>query len=220
MNKLLWILTGLLLACGTTSSQPDCVDNGQCNDGEGCRDGVCVTAECLASTECGLGEYCSPAEFSCKTGCMTDSDCFAGEECHIENRTCVSYGCRSTELDCSVGEICDLNESSSTYGECTQDTRKHCKTCEIDRNNCPTGMECFISELGDSCWTDADCPANYTCDMMADFNFYCHRDRCLASCSPNQTNSCPAGFQCSDVSGFSEYYCVADCEYLKGEGHL
>ena len=215
------VLTLLFLtACGGGTKTVECVDNGQCSDGQACKEGVCVTAECIASTECGLGEYCSPAEFTCKTGCLDDTDCFAGEECNLENRSCVSYGCRSTELDCAVGEFCDLDPNSNSFGECYKDQRNHCKSCDIDRNNCPNGMECFISDLGDSCWTDSDCPADWTCDMMSDFNFYCHRDRCLTTCNPNQESSCPSGFQCVDLTGLNEFHCLADCEYLKENGHL
>ncbi len=209
-----------LVACGTTSKTPDCVDHGQCNDGQACMEGVCAPADCLSSTECGLGEYCSPAKFTCTSGCINDSDCFAGEECNLENRSCVSYGCRSTALDCAAGEFCDTDANSNTFGECYKDTRNHCKICDSERNNCPNGMDCFIFELGDACYKDSDCDNNWSCDMMSDFNFYCHRDRCLSTCNPNKADSCPSGFSCGDTSGFGEYYCIADCAYLKENGHL
>ena len=210
----------LFTACSTATRAPQCVDNGQCDEGQACQEGTCIVAECLNSSECALGEFCSPKHFSCKPGCMDNTDCFAGEECDVDSRTCVAYGCRSTELDCAAGEFCDTDPNSNTYGECYKDNVNHCKTCDIDRNNCPTGMECFISELGDSCWTDQDCPAGQTCDLMSDFNFYCHTDRCLNGCSPNAKNSCPSGFQCIDLSGIGDFYCLADCEYLKDNGHL
>ena len=67
-------LVFFVAACGTTGKSPECVDHGQCSDGQACIEGACSIADCLGSTECGLGEYCSPAEFTCKTGCMDDSD--------------------------------------------------------------------------------------------------------------------------------------------------
>jgi hypothetical protein len=215
-----FLMVFLFTACGSTGKSPDCVDHGQCNEGQACMEGVCADADCLASTECGLGEYCSPAEFTCETGCMDDGDCFAGEECNLENRSCVSYGCRSTELDCAVGEFCDTDANSNTFGECYKDDRNHCKVCDVDRNNCPNGMDCFMFEQGNSCYSDNDCANGWTCDLFADFNFYCHRDRCLSTCKPNQKDSCPSGFSCGDTSGFGDYYCIADCAYLKENGHL
>ena len=223
MNKMIWILGALLIGCGGAGgSTAQCVDNGQCNAGQGCLDGQCVAAECIASTECGLGQFCSQADFSCKEGCLEDSDCFAGEECNAEAQSCQSYGCRSTALDCKAGEYCDLDRNSASYGECYKDTTKHCKLCDFENaNSCPNGMECYIWDLGETgCFTDNDCPNNWKCDLMSDFQFYCHQDRCLADCNPNDTESCPSGFKCRDLSGFGDYQCAADCGYLKDAGIL
>ena len=217
------LLLSILFACGGaggTSNGAVCVDNGQCGEGQACVEEVCTDVACTSSASCDLGEFCSDKNWTCEAGCLSDSDCSAGSTCNTEKRECEEYGCRSTQLDCEIGELCDV-EQTEEYGECYEDTRAHCQVCDAGNNSsCPNNASCFVFELGDNCRRDSDCPDGWTCDMMADFQNYCHRDRCLVECNPNNANACPRGYQCGDTSGFGDYHCIADCAYLDEGGYL
>jgi len=212
----------MLLACGGPSAGvTPCVDNGQCSEGQACVQDTCVAVECTSSSSCDLGQYCNETSWTCVGGCGDDSDCAAGETCNTESKECEEYGCRTTQLDCEIGEFCETDESSQDFGECYEDTRDHCQTCDSgDRNACSNNSDCWIFEVGDTCRGDSDCPSGQSCDLMSDFSFRCHVDRCLVECNTNQPDSCPRGFACQDITGLGDERCVADCTYLDEEGYL
>lgn len=182
-------LVGLGLgALASCSKAPQCVDNGQCGDMQACIEEECVQVECLASAQCGLEQFCDvQRDYTCKSGCEHNTDCQAGFDCNPDSHQCEAYGCRSTDLDCGYGEVCD--ESS---GECKRAQGDHCKTCSDPY-------------FGSGC-------NKGTCYLFDEESFASY---CVVDCNPSQEDACPRGYECVDVLGDgASYGCFAWCPSL------
>lgn len=136
------------------------------------------------SDDCGIGQYCWDAVYTCEAGCGTDDDCLAGESCDATH-TCTPYGCRSTALDCAIGQLCDV-----ATGICSD-----APTCEVCTDT--AGAECAPGACVD-----------FT--VEADGGTYCLTP-CAVVDDPEQ---CPRGLECRDLSGAGDLYCYADCPAL------
>ena len=92
--------------------------------------------------------------------------------------------------------------------------------CDINATGTQCGGQgdCFYLD-GGSCTSDSDCEEGYSCDTVG-FDRICHADICLVTCNPSAAEPCPRGYQCGDVSGLGDYYCFADCVWLRNEGYL
>ena len=186
-----------LSACDGGAAALECVDNGDCSDGEACLLNACEPVQCLASAGCGIGESCVTETYVCRIGCVEDGDCRAGETCNTGSNTCESYGCRDTQLDCAIGESCNL-----VTGECVRDGRGHCDMCDPD----PWGFD-----LRGTC-IDRDA----MCLTFDGLDFFCFQ-----SCSDN--NPCPRGYICDDSQDFdgdgrNDPNCAAYCPTLWDNG--
>jgi hypothetical protein len=182
----------LLLVLGCTGSvEGQCLDNGNCSDGQACIEKVCQDVECLAPLDCAFGSYCDVADdhYTCTEGCASDDDCEAGDECDVDSNECKPYGCRSTELDCALGQVC--NERS---GECTVPNGEWCTPCDDDPSACGDDATCFLFPEYDG---DPNPPAY-----------------CLPTCD-GEGDECPRGYECVDESGgLGQYSCATWCPYL------
>ncbi|MDP2317042.1 MAG: hypothetical protein Q8P41_29385 [Pseudomonadota bacterium] len=179
------VILMLLAACGEPA---ECVDRGDCGDSEICDLGTCLSVECTLSDDCGIDQYCDDLAYTCETGCETNDDCLAGQDCADDTHQCTTYGCRSTALDCAIGQQCDIPS-----GTCFD--VPSCETCSgADSTECGTGA-CVDFDLdnegGDHC-------------LMP----------CLVADDPEQ---CPRGLECRDLSGTGDLYCYADCPSLQEE---
>lgn len=228
-------MTLFLLAC-TGGAGGECVDDGNCDDGQACVEATCVDVECLTSEDCDIGNFCHLKTHTCKPGCHEDSDCLAGEQCNQGANQCEQAGCRSTELDCHAGEVCDpVSGQCSDVGVCEQD-------CHVYNSpNCGPGL-CLASTTG-TCRVNSDCDAGETCDQFLTSSVtcsriedcpdgteecdwlgqclasYCHHDYCYDPC--DSADACPASFQCADYTDYGYgKVCVGDCGYLIANGHL
>lgn len=158
------VVLGAFTACGGGSTA-ECVDNANCAEGEACMsDGQCKEVDCLHSSECTVGQYCSPQTYSCKPGCLENADCLSGYECDTGVRQCEESGCRTAELDCSLGEFCD-----SPTGECYSEG-DWCGVCNPNNiNSCGGDAYCVSYEAGGEgyCWNfcddSSDCPSGFEC---------------------------------------------------------
>src|SRR5687768_13082839 len=120
------VLLLVLFGCNRVKA-PECLDNGNCNDGQACIERECVDVECLASVDCAFGNYCRTEDdaYTCRAGCASDDDCRAGESCNVDDNECESYGCRDTDLDCPFGQVCEEDE-----GECFVPDGEWCTPCD------------------------------------------------------------------------------------------
>lgn len=190
MRSLLFASVALLTSC-SGGSNLRCVDDGDCDGIAVCNEvGLCQQVECTMPEHCNLGYTCGD-ENSCVTGCSGDDDCFAGETCGSSGQ-CEAYGCRSTQLDCALGETCN-----TATGQCEVDPDPHCEqgcTATAFGNTCEQqspGAEC-------ACF-DEDCIDTY----------------CLVTCNPNDADPCPRGYSCAQVfTNTTQNFCYADCELI------
>jgi len=182
-------------ACGSSESDVECHDNGQCGDMQICtKDKTCKEVECLSNTDCHMNQYCDTLEgsrtYACLDGCTENADCFAGENCDTTTHACTTYGCRSTALDCLPGEYCD-----TTTGVCSRAEGDWCKTC---------------TSLGTQCGRNAECGMT---DLTTGY--------CYTKCDDTQAEPCPRGFECGQLfQGVTQTYCYGDCEFLTKNGYL
>ncbi len=228
------------LACTDGGPSDACIDNSACDEGQACVAEECVTVDCLDSTACGIGQFCDPRNYVCRDGCESDGDCLAGQECNSQTLECVDSACRSSELDCQVGQKCDL-----VTGQCFDYPGSICeKSCDIGSfsDTCGNGSSCEFFITGSTCDTDgqcagaancdqfivqencnndSDCPTGSTCDWLYGYCIqgYCHEDYCMPVCNPNDSESCPAGFQCLS-DGLGGGACYGECGYYKENGYL
>ncbi len=176
-----------LLACSAgTTEVPECIDHGECAEGQACIADVCLDVDCMASAECDIGQYCNPETFACIDGCLADDDCKAGETCQTDTRTCEAYGCRSTELDCPAGSNCD-----EVTGECNP--VDICGSCNVNNvNSCQGGPgnkqyclpydDMTEGNCYNECGQGGDCPSGFTCIPDVMISLLQYADICYADC--------------------------------------
>lgn len=215
-----WWLLGWLVACGGQQAA-ECTYDSQCGELAICQGepGVCVSVDCLESADCATGSYCSSA-YRCDPGCGTDRDCDAGKLCNVNTHVCESTGCRSTELDCALGQYCDPSD-----GKCKQDDRGHCQDlCDAATEvSCSGQRACAVMSTGASCGNDNHCEDGWNCDTFAGGASVCHLDYCAIQCDPDAEQTCPRGMSCFQGVRYDKpnlAYCVGDCAYLTDNGFL
>jgi hypothetical protein len=179
-----------LFSCGGGGQQ--CLYTSDCPEGNICTEtGVCAVAECADNSQCGIGSYCGDSHV-CTAGCSEDLDCDAGKTCNVETHECNAYGCRTTQLDCALGQFCDTDS-----GQCLDDERGHCDVCDATaiNPNCAQGQgTCVVWDIGDPCNNDNQCDTDWTCDPFDLFSSSCHVDRCLGLLNGASLN-CPTDSQ-------------------------
>ena len=195
----LFLVFGALSACnGGGGASIECVDNADCTDGEACLLNVCEPVQCLSSESCAIREFCDTDTYVCRAGCEADEDCQAGESCNVGTNTCEVYGCRDTNLDCAIGEVC-----SPVSGQCQYAHNGHCDTCEPDL---------LWGDVNGSC-QDRDA----FCLTFDGEDFFCFQE-----CTPG-ANDCPRGYVCDGTQDFDgdgriDYTCGAYCPTLYANG--
>jgi hypothetical protein len=211
------------------NGQNYCNNSAECAEGQLCVDNHCLDSECFSSSDCQLEEYCSEF-FQCVPGCSLDSDCLAGDAC-IEN-TCTSQGCRTTDLDCEVGEYCDSDTQS-----CYEDSFDHCGSCDYSQwTNGVSGGECVVysydefsycnwdgwTQTGTGCRSAETCLPMYLIDPLASNGGFCASIYKFKVCTPGAEDACPRGFNCvEDIygDGTNMNVCISDCDYLIANGY-
>lgn len=167
-----WVLAFLVL--GGCGSKPECDAVTPCSFGASCVEGVCVTAGCATSAQCGMEQHCEAGR--CLPGCDLDSDCYAGQSC--DQGTCVTAACTDTHLDCAYKQFC--NQAS---GECYEAAGFYCTSCDDDED-CGGGSNLCLSSgtCGVYCRDGSDCPAAFDCMPVVDINGNIVSYACLADC--------------------------------------
>ncbi len=173
------LFASVLIGC---SGDDQCSEETPCTGlGETCREGECVSQSCATSASCNMEEFCSGG--ACVSGCAADSDCYPGDACSAGS--CLPAGCRSTSLDCSFGEFCDVST-----GDCYDASGYYCMGCADDWGESDCGGNGNIclpfgaagSYCGVTCETEVDCPSGYTCIGVSDGNGNVFTHQCIAYC--------------------------------------
>lgn len=177
----------LLVLSGCTVTL-ECVDRSDCSTDQVCVANACRASDCATSLDCDVHEYCEPDGYTCESGCSADSDCLAGESCSVGESECVVNECRTSVLDCGLGQVCDPGG-----GGCLDEPA--CETCTgTIVGECGTGQcETFVSGESEGSY-------------------------CILPCLvPGAVDQCPRGLECVDLSGGGDLFCYADCPIFLAE---
>lgn len=193
MSRLAITLPLALIAC---TQGAECVDKGDCGDLQICERGRCKTVGCATSLDCGIEQYCDPQRNTCEAGCATSDDCLAGEDCNTASHECLAYECRTTALDCAVGQACN-----TSTGVCDNAMGNNCSPCS----------DPFYDYYGYA-YGGTGCGSGLCVEFQDAANPWC-----VDPCSPSDANSCARGFDCTDLTGGGDYYCLAWCPAVMSE---
>jgi hypothetical protein len=228
------VIALLMAACtGGPGSTIECVDNGNCLDGQACIEQICTDVDCLTSDDCSLENVCTEA-YTCVPGCEDSDDCLAGFFCDAGQ--CAAEECEVSELDCAIGEVCNNGDCQDYPGQlcntCTSDW--DCggglcgvkditeTTCDPIWGGCNGNQACGGFYTGQTCSNASQCnvSAYGGCDTPTGqcYDYFCYEGACLPACNgANDTTSCPSGFEC--MSDGISWFCSGDCwaydEYSK-----
>jgi hypothetical protein len=124
--RLLHLASLLLLLLLAGCQAKECETSANCQDGTVCTEsGICVEVSCNSSGECPIETWCNSDTGSCEPGCLGDRDCLPTNECDEGTRQCVQPGCRTTQLDCDLGQFCN-----ALSGQCYDAGGYYCQQCE------------------------------------------------------------------------------------------
>ena len=193
-----------MLSCDPASTER------QCRAGYGCASGavlppVCV-AGCSDATDCGEGQMCDPSGGFIGAGTCFDPASATGDACADDGECPAGHTCYSEPLAGWPGGSClgtDGCDPASGMG-------------------CAMGAACVPVTGGgicaDSCTTDADCRAEYTCRAVTGFP---GRSYCAPGCASDA--ECTDGRVCNVALGtcapeFDEAQLGGQCNTRTGEG--
>ncbi len=234
--------SGACVACLSSSDCPEgadcleqscvpltCQSNDQCELGQICADGDCVTG-CERERDCPEGWQCLSdlGSFGTCVECQLDSDCPAGRHC--EDYQCIAYctddaHCTPRYCDVSTNLCIDCRDDAhcaaptprcqSNSGTCVACLEQAdcpggychesfaCVAC-LSSPDCPIGTLCLEQECVAGCFGDRDCPSGTHCDPDQAPNGVCAQ--CLLD------EHCPAGEKCIDHSCSFSCQSDQDCE--------
>lgn len=206
-----------------------CRDSNDCNEGNTCRDNVCLPI-CVTDNECAFNEKC--VRDNCLLTCRLDNDCFLG---HICLHNMCTFGCRADE-DCNANQACITNKCidpceatpCGPNAKCTVfNQRATCScpagfipnpiakvaclrspgsACQANRD-CATGTACIGGTCTPVCSTDLNCLSNERCDQAGICKSLCRRDEDCRSGEICEGLVCAIGCR-ADVECQENYACI------------
>lgn len=185
MTSLFLLLWPGLLAC---PADVVCVDRTECGAREVCEGGACRPVDCLTATDCPLRHFCDDATHTCESGCRSEQDCASGESCSATDEVCFADECRTSLLDCELGQNCDL-----ATGQCVD--APACEPC--------TGS------------IEGECGSGTCVSFVSDQP---NHNYCIFPCLVvGEADQCPRGLECRDLSGNGDLFCYAECPQFLAE---
>jgi hypothetical protein len=173
---------GLSLAlsgCGisTCETPADCPTGFVCTDS-----GSCQVISCNSSLDCPIESWCAAETGQCQAGCLNDRDCLPTQACDQDSLSCYVPGCRSTALDCDIGEFCN-----TVSGQCVQAGGFYCSECETSfdcgsENNWCIRMGTSQTYCGVDCSAGQECPRGYFCSRVRGAGNVTVAYQCVAPC--------------------------------------
>ncbi len=232
-------------ACATGVADSDCAAGGRClpdpcqnvncNTGQTCVDGACVT-QCTGPGGCGATEVCydggcisdpcdpnpcSSGETcyggACYTQCASVAECATGQVC--SNGRCTESPC--TGVDCPVGQVCyegSCFDPCADDGDCTPPNLCFDGVCAADPCegiSCPVGEVCYGGSCAPPCGTLQDCTTNTDCtggETCENINPTTNRGHCI-DCGAGE---CWALGCLSDADCATGNYCAKEAASLSG----
>ncbi len=175
-----------ILLFGCQSSSMPCETSRNCPADHACVDGECRERTCLDNSDCAVESHCDAVLGQCVRGCQSDGDCPYGETC--SGATCEARKCLSSNIDCDVGQYCDVGT-----GECFDAAGLYCAPCSDTT---------YSSDCGGG---------GNLCRYL-----YGNGPFCFPSCEGGL--ECPAGYSCIPLSAYGDvvtYVCVTLCDYIE-----
>jgi hypothetical protein len=144
------------VGCGQCGADSDCTP-----DAPFCVLGGCVP--CRTSTDCAVGQACSPADHECNTKCTVNANCTPNAPtCDTTSGACV--GCEKS-TDCPpAAPICESETSQCSQCSMNSDCSAADPVCDLGDGRC---VQCLV---------DTDCPSGYLCGG---------NDQCHQGCKTN-----------------------------------
>ncbi len=140
MVRVIYALVFVVISCTGTPEYPFCKSKNQCQSGEDCYQGRCVS--CLESSECGAGK-------ECRNGGCVASACKS-------NTDCGGVGCvNGTCQPCSLASHC--GDQFCHQGECVAE-----RPCKLD-TDCADDEDC-LAGLCKKPWAQSSAP-NVSCQL-------------------------------------------------------
>lgn len=141
-----------------------CQADGDCPDGQACRDGACEQVACTRDAQCPMGSTCGE-DGRCHRGCRLHVECGEGFYCAegacLPDGACMACESCRRSRDCGAGDYF-CAEVGEDRGLCT-------KYCTND-SECGGDSVCHLQQGGMGfCGApgSAFCPDGYTCDDAA-----------------------------------------------------
>lgn len=167
---------------GAGCGKNECLEDQHCGLDQSCVDGECVDVVfgCASSTDCPMEKFCDHGSGVCQDGCEYDNDCYPYHRCD-DSGQCVAGGCRSTVLDCAMGEFCN-----PLTGECFEAVGDYCRECEHE-DDCGAGNMCLSigysqTYCGVDCAMGQECPRGYECGRVQDVAGNILGYQCITAC--------------------------------------
>ncbi len=192
-------------AAGVCQRRAGCAVTSDCSDGFFCdiASGAClpgasepgVGSACGLPSHCPFGTLCTDGR--CEEGCVGDGDCPLGQVCF---EGFCNTG-RPGETICSNSSFCPFGQSCGSDNRCGPDRRgPYCRGCTVRTSMNPN---------------PCDDPRNFCLVNSQEFGGF--TNICGVDCSLGQ--SCPSGYQCSNVIVLTQSVCgsTAECRCRGGE---
>jgi hypothetical protein len=183
-------------AVGFCQRQVGCENSLDCEPGFFCdlTTRTCLPLDkCTSDVQCPLGEVCDSLRFVCVPGCRDVGDCPLGAVCECPS------GSSCALRECKLGPCGD--NSFCRYGEvCRDDGEGTPRRCQKDERG-PFCEPCTIAPGQNYCGNE---PQNFCLvDTSKSFRSYF----CGVACRDRDDDSCPWGFECSDVLILTQDIC-------------
>ena len=207
-------------AVGSCQARAGCESNDDCALGAICnnQNGECVELnaqiQCVEDSHCPFGSVCE--NYACAQTCRVNGDCPPGRPCLSGFCSPASGACNLDNGNhyCEFGQICNSGSS-----QCRDHAERSflCESCDPiwGFTDCGNGTGyCLIDSTIPpvACSTHSDCHqygANASCDFLTG---KCGGHFCGASSCNDDTNPCPRGYACNELSLVSGITCASDSE--------
>ncbi len=222
MRGVVLVLFCAIAACKNPKlEQKGCLQDADCGMPAGAYRCEPSTGECYCRTNdaCAPREFCNPAGFcQDRAGCEKNSDCLdASLFCDTTTGTCLGKGRCSTDLQCELGQVCDLKRSTCVSG-CRSNGDCKATSCRCGDAPCEcrgtTAAQIAACQIGDCdpnfCADNTFCKFGETCGPQADAGT--SRNRCYSDFDNDRRPYCA---RCTSGAGLSTCgtganYCITD----------
>jgi len=179
-------------------SNPECVQDTDCNDGNPCTNDTCESGKCVYSSINGIS-------------------CDDGNPCTI-NDTCSNGQCAGTPKSCDDGNFCTADSCDAITGECIHQCKKGAMCNDEDPNTindtCQlVGEECQCKGETPECLSSADCDDDNPCTDDICQHYHCQHTNYGFDHLCNDTPKCSAGIGNDKYGTGGDYLCKGYCDW-------